>query len=151
MNKSVSLEYANAYSEVLEVLKHMSTIDINKVPKNMIEMFKNNCNKLHDFRYDSKKKFDEQNISKRAKLILAILFRNYWATPYQKEIIIARQNFEREKIEIQKQEKYNINNIFDKNTLKKDINKEELNITKYKKSKFSRIIDKIKSLFCKGK
>ena len=151
MSKTVSLEYANAYSEVLEVLRNMSESDINKIPNDMIEMFKENSNKLHDFRYDFNKDFKEQNISKRAKMILAILFRDYWASPSQKEIIVARQNFERDRIEMQKQEKYNINNIFKKNEIKKDIKTEEIQITNYKESIIKKIINKIKKIFLKNK
>lgn len=151
MSKTVSLEYANAYSEVLEVLRNMSESDINKIPNDMIEMFKENSNKLHDFRYDFNKNFKEQNISKRAKMILAILFRDYWASPSQKEIIVARQNFERDRIEMQKQEKYNINNIFKKNEIKKDIKTEEIQITNYKESIIKKIINKIKKIFLKNK
>ncbi len=151
MSKTVSLEYANAYSEVLEVLRNMSESDINKIPNDIIEMFKENSNKLHDFRYDFNKNFKEQNISKRAKMILAILFRDYWASPSQKEIIVARQNFERDRIEMQKQEKYNINNIFKKNEIKKDIKTEEIQITNYKESIIKKIINKIKKIFLKNK
>lgn len=150
MSKTVSLEYANAYSEVLEVLRNMSESDINKIPNDMIEMFKENSNKLHDFRYDFNKDFKEQNISKRAKMILAIIFRDYWASPSQKEIIVARQNFERDRIEMQKQEKYNINNIFKKNEIKKDIKTEEIQITNYKESIIKKIINKIKKIFLKN-
>lgn len=151
MSKTVSLEYANAYSEVLEVLRNMSESDINKIPNDIIEMFKENSNKLHDFRYDFNKNFKEQNISKRAKMILAILFRDYWASPSQKEIIVARQNFERDRIEMQKQEKYNINNIFKKNEIKKDIKTEEIQITNYRESIIKKIINKIKKIFLKNK
>ena len=35
-------EYANAYSEVLEILKHVSKNDYNKIPKSKIEIFKKN-------------------------------------------------------------------------------------------------------------
>lgn len=113
MNSNVNIEYANAYSEVLEVLNNMSKEDYNKIPKDMLEMFKTNCNNECQFRYDLNKKFEQQEISKRAKLILAILFRDYWATPYQKEKIIAKQNYERQKLEQQKFEKYNPERIFE--------------------------------------
>ena len=113
MNSNVNIEYANAYSEVLEVLNHMSKEDYNKIPKDMLEMFQTNCNNEYQFRYDLNKEFEEQEISKRAKLILSILFRDYWATPYQKEKIIAKQNYERQKLEQQKFEKYNPERLFE--------------------------------------
>ena len=41
----VNVEYANAYSEVLEILKFISKEDYNKIPANKIELFKLNSNK----------------------------------------------------------------------------------------------------------
>ncbi len=36
---------------------------------------------------------------KRTKAIIAILFRDYWATPEQREKILAKQNYDRIQIE----------------------------------------------------
>ena len=35
----IDIEYANAYSEVLEILKYIPIKDYNKIPKNIIELF----------------------------------------------------------------------------------------------------------------
>ena len=35
----IDIEYANAYSEVLEILKYIPIKDYNKIPKNKIELF----------------------------------------------------------------------------------------------------------------
>ena len=149
MNSNVNIEYANAYSEVLEVLNHMSKEDYNKIPKDMLEMFQTNCNNEYQFRYDLNKEFEEQGISKRAKLILAILFRDYWATPYQKEKIIAKQNYERQKLEQQKFEKYNPERLFENK--RQPIIEEVKNISsmiEVKKEKWYQMIFKvIKNLF----
>ena len=149
MNSNVNIEYANAYSEVLEVLNHMSKEDYNKIPKDMLEMFQTNCNNEYQFRYDLNKEFEEQGISKRAKLILAILFRDYWATPYQKEKIIAKQNYERQKLEQQKFEKYNPERLFENK--RQPIIEEVKNISsmiEVKKEKwYQKIFKMIKNLF----
>lgn len=149
MNSNVNIEYANAYSEVLEVLNHMSKEDYNKIPKDMLEMFQTNCNNEYQFRYDLNKEFEEQGISKRAKLILAILFRDYWATPYQKEKIIAKQNYERQKLEQQKFEKYNPERLFENK--RQSIIEEVKNISsmiEVKKEKwYQKIFKVIKNLF----
>ncbi len=149
MNSNVNIEYANAYSEVLEVLNHMSKEDYNKIPKDMLEMFQTNCNNEYQFRYDLNKEFEEQGISKRAKLILAILFRDYWATPYQKEKIIAKQNYERQKLEQQKFEKYNPERLFENK--RQPIIEEVKNISsmiEVKKEKwYQKIFKVIKNLF----
>ena len=149
MNSNVNIEYANAYSEVLEVLNHMSKEDYNKIPKDMLEMFQTNCNNEYQFRYDLNKEFEEQGISKRAKLILSILFRDYWATPYQKEKIIAKQNYERQKLEQQKFEKYNPERLFENKM--QPIIEEVKNISsmiEVKKEKwYQKIFKVIKNLF----
>ena len=56
----VSVEYANAYSEVLEILKFISKEDYEKIPANKIELFKLNSNKYYEFTYDPEKTLDEQ-------------------------------------------------------------------------------------------
>ena len=116
----VSVEYANAYSEVLEILKYISKEDYEKIPNSKIELFETNHNKEYIFKYNPNKTLDEQNVSKTAKAIIAILFRDYWATEIQKEKIITKQNYDRMQLEEKKKEIYNSDNIF-KNNKKKII------------------------------
>lgn len=108
----VKTEYANAYSEVLEILKYIPTEDYKKIPENKIEVYKNNANNEYHFVYDPNKTLEEQNVSKIAKGIIAILFRDYWATEIQREKIIAKQNYDRKLLEEAKRKKYNLDNIF---------------------------------------
>lgn len=92
----MNIEYANAYSEVLEILKYVSQEDFNKIPKERIELFKTNCNKNYGIEYNPQKTLDEQNISKKAKTIIAILYRDYWATDLQREKIKAKEEYDRQ-------------------------------------------------------
>ena len=46
-----NIEYANAYSEVLEILKHISKEDYNKIPKQRIKLFETSANKNYEFTY----------------------------------------------------------------------------------------------------
>ena len=108
----IDIEYANAYSEVLEILKYISKEDYEKIPNSKIELFETNHNKEYIFKYNPNKTLDEQNVSKTAKAIIAILFRDYWATEIQKEKIIAKQNYDRMQLEEKKKERYNSDNIF---------------------------------------
>ena len=90
---------------------------------------------------------NEQNVSKITKGIIAILFRDYWATPIQKEKIIKKQKIERQKIELQKQEKYNID-VFKKKKQKTDT--ENMQLVKIEKEKWNiRLIKFIKNLLNK--
>lgn len=111
----ISIEYANAYSEVLEILKYISKEDYEKIPNSKIELFETNYNKDYIFKYNPNKTLDEQNVSKTAKAIIAILFRDYWATEIQKEKIISKQNYDRMKLEEERKARYNSNNLFKNN------------------------------------
>lgn len=137
----VDIRYANAYSEVLEILKYIPLEDYNKIPKNKIELFRTNANNDYSFTYNPSKTLEEQEVSKIAKGIIAILFRDYWATEQQRNKIITKQNYDRIKFEEEKKSKYNPDNIF-KNKIEKNIENtnNNLQMIEYKKeSLFNKI------------
>lgn len=141
----VTTEYKIAYSEILEILKHISKKEQEKVPSNMIKMFKANASENSNFAYNPKKTLQEQNVSEIAISIIAILYRDYWATKEQRQKILNYQNREREKY---KAEKYDVNNIFKKkNEIKPTIaNAEKYPVVVKKQNFIQRIIGKIKKL-----
>lgn len=141
------LEYSNAYTEVLEVLRNMSETDYNKIPKNMIRTFETYCNKDYDFKYDIKKNFEQQQLSKRAKIILAILFRDYWASAKQKEKILAKEKYDMQQLEYKKMEKYNPDNLFKNKVLKVEKVQNSNAMVEYKESIFTKIISWFKRTF----
>ena len=151
----VDIKYANAYTEVLEILKYISVEDYNKIPKNKIELFQTNANSDYHFTYTPEKTLNEQNVSKIAKGIIAIFFRDYWATDTQKEKIITKQNYDRQKIEQQKREKYNPEKIlenkqnnFNIETVEKQ--EEKLELVEYKKFKwYQKLFSKIMKILRK--
>ncbi len=144
----VDIEYANAYVEVLEILRYIPTIDYNKIPKSKIKLFATNANFNYKFNYDLDKTLDEQNVSKIAKGIIAILFRDYWATDEQRQKIIAKQNYDRNQIEKNNRLKYNPDNVFkNKSNVSNNIEYQSMELTKYKEDLLSRLLKKIKKIF----
>ena len=143
----VNIEHKIAYSEVLEILKYISKEEFNKVPQDMLEMFKANAINNNEFVYNPRKTLQEQNVSETARTIIAILFRDYWATENQKEKILKKQNYDREKI---KEEMYN-NNILKKlNTQQNEAYiKNEVAMIEYKESIFTKIKNWFKHFFNK--
>lgn len=141
----VSFEYANAYSEVLEILRYIPKEDYDKIPKEKISLFETNSNKEYDFTYDMNKTLDEQNVSKKAKTIIAILFRDYWATDTQKEKIKAKEKYDKQIKEQEIGKKYNNENIYNNNVKKERVDKSN-EIILYKDSLIKRIINKILNL-----
>lgn len=147
-----NVEYAIAYKEVFEILKYIPNADYNKIPKEKIELYKTMQDKNYNFKYDPSKTLDEQNVSKRAKAIIGLLFRDYWATDIQREKILAKQKYERQRIEEEKAQNYQYEDLFKKNRTEiqqaevKD-NVENVSLVEYKESVFTKILNKIKSIF----
>ena len=145
----IKLEYGIAYKEVLEILKYIPIEDYNKIPKDKIELFETNANKDYIFNYDPNKTLNEQNVSKIAKGIIAILFRDYWATETQRQKIINMQNYERRKLEEEKLKKYNPDNLF-KDSSTENISEtiKEKALIETKKEKFyEKILKLLKKFF----
>ena len=150
----ISIEYANAYSEVLEILRYISKEDYEKIPNSKIELFETNHNKDYKFKYNPNKTLDEQNVSKIAKAIIAILFRDYWATEIQKEKIIKKQNYDRMKLEQEKRDRYNPDNLFEnseKNVIMNNTNNvEKLDLVEVKNNKwYKKVLMFFENLFRK--
>lgn len=148
----VDFKYERAYIEVLEILKYVPIEDYNKIPKEQIKLFEKYATTDSTFIYNPSKTLDENKVSKITKGIIAILYRNYWATDEQRKKIITWQNLERQRIENKKRELYNPDNIFRKQDKNYSIdiveNNQELSLTKTDNIKwYKRICKLIKNFF----
>ena len=93
-----------------------------------------------------KETLNEQNVSKIAKTIIAILFRDYWATHGQREKIIAKEKSDITKMEQEKREIYNSDNLFRKNskTQNNKVINQNTSIIEYKKeNSFKKLLNRI--------
>ena len=148
----IAENYACAYKEVIEVLKYTKREDVNKIPKSRILLWRINMNKDYDFKIDTTKTLEEQNLSKEAKAIIANIFKKYWATDYQKEIIEAKEKYDIEQMEKEKYKKYNPDDIFKnrkQNIQQEEVASETVSMVEYKEPLFKRILNKIKNIFNK--
>ena len=121
--------YSKAYKEVVEILKYVPKESIEKIPQKMRDTFTTKMDNTYNFSIDISKSFEEQELLDETKAILANIFRDYWATPYQKERIQAKERYDMEKIEEEKRAKYN-SDIFKIRENKKNENKVEEDNTK---------------------
>ena len=85
--------YPKAYTEVLEIMKYMPKQDVNKIPKEMIEMFENKMDKSYVFNVKETDDFADLKILDETEAIFVNIFRDYWATPEQKKKIIEKQSY----------------------------------------------------------
>lgn len=142
--------YSKAYKEVIEILKYVPEESVNKIPQTLLDTFREKMDKEYNFVVDINKDFEEQELLEETKAIFANIFRDYWATPYQKEKIEAKEKYDRQKEE-EKRDKYNSDDIFDKinKVDKKEIKEESNNLPiEVKKEKFyEKIISFFKKVF----
>ena len=106
--------YNKAYKEITEILKYLPQESIKKIPQLIINAFNLNKNSKYDFSIDLDKCFEEQCLLDETKAILAILFRDYWATPQQNQMIKEKENEDRILEEQEKRKKYS-SDIFSTN------------------------------------
>lgn len=143
--------YLKAFKEVIEILKFVPKESVDKIPQTIIDTFKAKMDNNHKFKVDINKSFEEQQLLDETKAIFANIFRDYWATPYQKEKIKAKEKYDRQYAEKQKEEKYNLDDVFNK----KQSIKENINIDNYSNelpvkedvTLYQKFIDYFKRLF----
>lgn len=146
----ITKEYAMAYTEVIEILKYVPDADVRKIPKEKLEFYRANMDNEYNYKLDMTKEFEEQEMSEITKAILANIFRDYWATPYQKERIEAKEKYDLEKLEEEKREKYNPDNIFKNKKEEKVVENTNLPVEIKKENFFKKLISFIKGLFNKA-
>ena len=108
----VPKEYRMAYKEVIEILKHVPEEDVLKIPKEKLDFYKQNMDNNYEYKIDEEKEFENQDMLEETKAILAVIFRDYWANPYQREKILTKENQELAEIEEEKRKTYNPDDIF---------------------------------------
>ena len=149
--------YSKAYKEVIEILNYVPQESVKKIPQTMLDTFKAKMDQSYNFKVDIDKSFEEQNLLDETKAIFANIFRDYWATPYQKERIEAKEKYDRQKMEEEKRKQYNPNDVFKNKKInaereeyiQNEENSNNLPIEIKKEKFFTKLINFIKKLFYK--
>lgn len=79
--------YKKAYKEVLEILKFVSKEDVDKIPSDILRIFKEEQDNNYNFILDKNLEFKKQNLLKETKIILAYIYTDFWASKEEKEQI----------------------------------------------------------------
>lgn len=99
--------YARAYTELYEILKNISENDLNKIPKEVFNMLERKSDKEYNFKLEENIEFENQKLLRETKILLAILYRDYWATKEEKDKIIQKWKNDIIKSEEEKKKIYN--------------------------------------------
>lgn len=138
-------KYANAYTEVYEILNCLNEEEYNKIPEKLIEVFEENRNLDYEYEVNEEQDLMKQPMLIETKAILLNIFRDYLATSEQSKKIKQWQDKDRQCVEKKKREEFNIN-IFNNESPK---NKEtiQLPVEIKKTSFFRKILNKLKMIF----
>lgn len=147
----VKVKYSNAYTEVYEILKYLNKVEYNKIPKEFLEVIKENRNLDYEYKMNDDIDLNNQPMLIETKAILLNIYRDYLATSEQRGKIEKWQNEDREFIENKKEEKYNVN-VFESKIENKDkveyneIKQENNQLIEYhQKNIFRRVIEKLRN------
>lgn len=141
----VELRYRNAFKEVDEILKYTDINLVNKIPKKFIDFLRANMNNEYEFNVQEGLYLNKQNLSEEANNILALIYRDYWATEEEKE------EFRKKDEEERKLNEEKLEHIFDRKDNEQIEEKKNNQLIKIEHESFiKRLFSKIKRFFCKN-
>lgn len=143
--------YRNAYKEVYTILNYLDEEDYEKIPPEVVETIKANMNQEYEYEMNEDVDIFKQKMLPETKATLYNIFRDYLATPEQKEKILKMQEEDRRKIEIKKQEKYQKDDLFKNRVSNEKAHNEQVALVKVEKLNFfQKLLNRIKNFFsCK--
>lgn len=129
-----------AYSELYAILNLMSWNLINKIPEKIWENIENKRDKDKVIEITN---IEEYQTSEQANKLLAVIYKDYFATNEEKEVIQAKEKilYQKEKDELH--EKFNPDNLFKNRETKIETVENSVAMVEYKET----ILTKIKNWF----
>lgn len=100
--------YKKAFTEVYTILSYLDEEEYNKIPHEVLETIDANRDKEYEYTLNEDIKLRYQPMLQETKAILFNLFRDYLCTEKQKQKIIRIQREERQKNELKKMQRYDI-------------------------------------------
>lgn len=144
----VSKEYSEAAVEVLDILKHVDSENVKKIPIKFIEFLEENKSKEYVCDLDHSKKIKELQLKPKTEAILGFIYLRYWADEEGKK------RFEQRMKENEKFFESELKQDFDKDVFKqssvgeqKEFIEENLPVECKKVSFIYKLIEKIKGIF----
>lgn len=144
--------YAEAFTEVDEILKIMPIDLLSKIPMQFRQVISEN--KAKNYKVDIKESLDEEKLKEETVVILGLIYRDFLASPEEREELQAQDAEELRKIEEEMQQQYDMDKVFKKRKSKITYQNDELNtdLILYKEQGFlKKLFNLVKGLFNKNK
>lgn len=133
-----------AYSEVYAILNLMTWNLINKIPEKIWENIDNKRDKDKVIEINN---IEEYQASEQANKLLAVLYKDYFATDEEKEVIQAKEKILEQKEQEELYQKYNPDNLFKNKVSKVETVDNSVAMVAYKESIFTKIKNWFKWIF----
>ena len=144
--------YEVAFAEVDEIFKIMPIDLLSKIPIKFRQIISEN--KAKDYKIEIKEPLEKEKLKEETIVILGLIYRDFLASPEEREELQARDAEELRKIEEELQQQYNVENLFKKKqTNLTDVSDiEPTDMVVYREQGFlQKIFALIKGLFSKNK
>ena len=140
-----------AYKEIYRIIEHSEKEIQDKMPRKFMNVIETAMSKEYEPNIDYSISINEQKLMPETFAIMAIIYRDFICSKEEKNILLEKENKELKKIEQEKIDLYNPDNIFKNRNRRENSNEKDdvdcTNMVKYKESILKRIINKLKHLF----
>lgn len=144
--------YEEAFSEVDEIFKIMPIDLLSKIPVQFRQMISEN--KAINYKIEINEPLEEEKLKEETVVILGLIYRDFLASPEEKEELQRQDTEELQRIEEELQQKYSMENIFKKRSKENEFQNDEVSteMILYEKQGFlKKIFNLVKGLLKKNK
>ena len=141
--------YEEAFVEVDEILKLMPIDLLSKIPMKFRKMISEN--KAKDYKIEINEPLEEEKLKEETVVILGLIYRDFLASPDEREELQLKDAEELKRIELEMQQQYDIDNVFKKrkNALE---DTDSTDLILYKEQRFlKKLFNLIRGFFKKNK
>lgn len=141
--------YEEAFVEVDEILKMMPIDLLSKIPMKFRKMISEN--KAKDYKIEINEPLEEEKLKEETVVILGLIYRDFLASPDEREELQLKDAEELKRIELEMQQQYDIDNVFKKRKNALD-DTASTDLIVYKEQGFlKKLFNLIKGIFKKNK
>lgn len=142
-------KYKNGLAEVDMILNYADEESLNKIPESLKQFIKENKSD-YITKINPEKDLKDQDLLYETKVILSVLYRDYWTSRDERKKLLEDEKAELIDIENRKNEKYNYNNLFKNKNNEIETNVEEIKSLVVKENLIKKILNKIRGFFRLG-
>lgn len=139
--------YAQAYVEILEIIRNMEQHYKEKIPEKLIEFFEENKDSNYKYNIDESNENPNMAFSQKTIDLLAMIELKYLATDTEKELLKDALDKNDIKYQTELRNKYNPDNLFKSKETKIETVENSVSMVEYKESVFTRIKNWFKRTF----